>query len=92
MLWSLKLLRPVPQSHDRDHRRKTPDCTCTLGDGCTHTRTRLDPRARHIPYQIDYRRRRPRSPLSRLLQHLATDEWFGISDQAPIVADFDRPD
>ena len=66
------------------------DCTCTLGDNCTHTRTRLDRRAPDIPYQIDYL-----WPSAALASHLsacsalATSDWFAISDHAPIVADFD---
>ena len=29
-------------------------CGCTFGDGCTHTRTRRDPRWPDVPYQTDY--------------------------------------
>jgi endonuclease/exonuclease/phosphatase family metal-dependent hydrolase len=66
------------------------DCTCTLGDDCTHTRTRLDPRFPNTPYQIDYLW--ASAPLASRLSAcrvLATGEWFAISDHAPIVADFD---
>lgn len=71
---------------------RLPDCTCTLGDACTHTRTRVDPRAPEIPYQIDYMW--ASSALAERLGSctaLATSEWFAISDHAPIVADFDWP-
>jgi endonuclease/exonuclease/phosphatase family metal-dependent hydrolase len=65
-------------------------CTCTLGDDCMHTRTRLDRRFPDVPYQTDYLwasrhlARRLRSCVA-----LATDEWFAISDHAPILAEFD---
>jgi endonuclease/exonuclease/phosphatase family metal-dependent hydrolase len=65
-------------------------CPCSLGDSCTHTRTRLDPRRPHVPYQVDYLWA-SRALAARLVscQALATDEWFAISDHTPIVADFD---
>ena len=65
-------------------------CTCTFGDDCTHTRTRRDPRWPDIPYQNDYLWASP--ALARRLvacQALANDDWFSISDHAPIVAEFD---
>jgi endonuclease/exonuclease/phosphatase family metal-dependent hydrolase len=71
---------------------RLPDCTCTLGDDCTHTRTRLDERRPGIPYQIDYlwTSAALASSLSSC-NALATSEWFAISDHAPIVADSDWP-
>ena len=69
---------------------RLPDCTCTLGDACTHTRTRLDPRFPNIPYQIDYLwASSALAPRLSSCQALATSEWFAISDHAPIIADFD---
>jgi len=65
-------------------------CTCTFGDACTHTRTRRDPRRPDIPYQTDYLW--ASSALAARLvscQALAYDDWFSISDHAPIVAEFD---
>jgi hypothetical protein len=55
-------------------------CTCTFGDSCTHTQTRLDPRWPHIPYQTDY----PWATTAvaeRLIscRALADDDWFAIS-------------
>lgn len=71
---------------------RLPDCTCTLGDDCTHTRTRLDPRAPHIPFQNDYLwASRALAAHLTSCSALATDEWFAISDHAPIVAEFDWP-
>jgi endonuclease/exonuclease/phosphatase family metal-dependent hydrolase len=65
-------------------------CPCTLGDGCTHTRTRLDPRWPHVPYQMDYLwASRQLAKRLRSCTALATDEWFAISDHAPLVAEFD---
>jgi endonuclease/exonuclease/phosphatase family metal-dependent hydrolase len=65
-------------------------CTCTFGDACTHTRTRLDPRRPNVPYQNDYLWA-SKKLAARLVSctALATDEWFSISDHAPIVAEFD---
>jgi endonuclease/exonuclease/phosphatase family metal-dependent hydrolase len=65
-------------------------CTCTFGNGCTHTRTRRDPRWPEIPYQTDYLW--ASSTLAGRLvacRALADDDWFSISDHAPIVAEFD---
>lgn len=71
---------------------RLPDCTCTLGEDCTHTRTRLDPRAPEIPYQIDYLwASAALASRLRSCRALATSEWFAISDHAPIVAEFDWP-
>jgi endonuclease/exonuclease/phosphatase family metal-dependent hydrolase len=65
-------------------------CTCTLGDNCTHTRTRLDPRFPLVPFQTDYLWASPRlAKRLRSCMALATDEWFAISDHAPLVAEFD---
>jgi exonuclease III len=66
------------------------DCTCTFGDGCTHTRTRRDPRRPEVPYQNDYLWASPAlAKRLRSCQVLASDKWFSISDHAPIVAEFD---
>ena len=64
-------------------------CQCTEGEGCTHVRTRRDPRHPHVPYQTDYCFATTGARL-RLVscEVLASDEWFALSDHAPIVADF----
>jgi hypothetical protein len=65
-------------------------CPCTLGDDCTHTRTRRDSRRPDVPYQTDYLW--ASADLAERLvscEALSQDEWFAISDHAPIVADFD---
>jgi len=65
-------------------------CLCTHGDDCTHTRTRLDPRRPHVAYQTDYLwASRLLAKRLRSCTALATDEWFAISDHAPILAEFD---
>jgi endonuclease/exonuclease/phosphatase (EEP) superfamily protein YafD len=65
-------------------------CTCTFGDGCTHTRTRRDPRRPEVPYQTDYLwASGDLANRLRSCRALATDDWFSISDHAPIVAEFD---
>lgn len=65
-------------------------CTCVFGDECTHTRTRLDPRRPHVPYQTDYLwASRQLAKRLRSCEALATDEWFANSDHAPILAEFD---
>ena len=65
-------------------------CPCTFGDACTHTRTRRDPRRPDIPYQNDYLWASPiLASRLRSCQALANDDWFSISDHAPIVAEFD---
>ncbi len=64
-------------------------CLCLEGSDCAHVRTRRDARHRDVPYQTDYLF--VSSKLSSALiscEALATDEWFAISDHAPIVADF----
>ena len=65
-------------------------CTCGFGDACTHTRTRCDPRFPNTPYQNDYLFASA-GLAARLMscRALATDDWFSVSDHAPIVADFD---
>jgi hypothetical protein len=66
------------------------DCPCTFGDDCTHTRTRRDSRWPDVPYQTDYLW--ASADLAERLvscEALTQDEWFAISDHAPIVADFD---
>ena len=64
-------------------------CPCLDGDGCVHVRTRRDARRPEVPYQTDYLFASPElmAALSSC-EVLATDEWFAISDHAPIVADF----
>jgi endonuclease/exonuclease/phosphatase family metal-dependent hydrolase len=65
-------------------------CPCTFGDDCTHTRTRLDSRWPNVPYQTDYLW--ASASLAKRLRSctaLATDEWFAISDHAPIIAEFE---
>jgi hypothetical protein len=65
-------------------------CTCTYGEACVHTRTRLDRRWPDTPYQTDYLW--ASAALADRLKScrvLATPEWFAISDHAPIVAEFD---
>lgn len=64
-------------------------CLCVFGEDCGHVRTRLDPRIPSVPYQTDYlfATRALASKLERC-EVLASDEWFAISDHAPIVADF----
>jgi exonuclease III len=64
-------------------------CPCTEGESCSHVRTRRDPRQPDVPYQTDYlfASARERFTLDSC-RVLASDEWFAISDHAPIVADF----
>jgi endonuclease/exonuclease/phosphatase family metal-dependent hydrolase len=64
-------------------------CLCIDGEACTHVRTRRDSRHPTVPYQTDYLFATPKL-VSRLIscEVLALDEWFAISDHAPIVADF----
>jgi endonuclease/exonuclease/phosphatase family metal-dependent hydrolase len=65
-------------------------CPCGFGDDCTHTRTRFASRWPEMAYQTDYLWA-SRDLAKRLTscEALATDEWFALSDHAPIVADFD---
>lgn len=77
----LALLRP---------KGRLEGCTCTFGDDCTHTRTRRDPRRPEVPYQNDYLWASPAlAKRLRSCQVLASNEWFSISDHAPILAEFD---
>jgi endonuclease/exonuclease/phosphatase family metal-dependent hydrolase len=64
-------------------------CTCGLGRDCAHVRTRRDGRYPAVPYQTDYLFASP--ALAERLQScevLADDEWFAVSDHAPITANF----
>ena len=50
----------------------------------------MDPRWPHVPYQTDYLWASPAlAKRLRSNQALASDEWFAISDHAPIVGEFD---
>jgi hypothetical protein len=66
-------------------------CPCLEGDDCAHVRTRRDVRHPSVPYQTDYLFASAKLA-SRLesCEVLASEEWFSISDHAPILADF-RP-
>lgn len=65
-------------------------CPCSLGEGCTHTRTRLDPRYPGVPYQMDYLYASP-ALAERLAscEALSRDESPSPSDHYPIVAMFE---
>jgi hypothetical protein len=65
-------------------------CPCSLGEGCTHTRTRLDPRYPDVPYQMDYLFASP-ALAERLVscEALGHDTWPSPSDHFPIVATFE---
>jgi endonuclease/exonuclease/phosphatase family metal-dependent hydrolase len=68
-------------------------CTCTFGDACTHTRIRRDSRRPDVPYQTDYLW--ASADLAKSLiscEALTHDDWFSISDHAPIVANFEPAD
>jgi exonuclease III len=64
-------------------------CPCIFGEGCTHSRTRMDPSHPDIPYQMDYLYASP-----ALVQHLESCEAMdperlrSKSDHYPIVALF----
>jgi hypothetical protein len=66
-------------------------CTCSLGGGCPHTRTRLDTRYPDVPYQMDYLFASP-----ALAKHLVScevlphDKWPSPSGHFPILATFGR--
>lgn len=65
-------------------------CPCSLGEGCTHTRTRIDPRYPDVPYQMDYLFASP--ALSERLvscRAFGHEEWPSPSDHFPIVATFE---
>ena len=65
-------------------------CKCLEGDACMHVRTRRDPRRPAIPYQTDYLFVSAKMAKTlRSCEVLASDEWFELSDHAPIVAEFD---
>lgn len=65
------------------------DCPCSLGKGCTHTRTRVDPRYPHIPYQMDYLfASRELAKRLKSCQALDSPAWRKRSDHFPIVAAF----
>ncbi len=64
-------------------------CTCSLGEDCAHTWTRIDPRHPRIRYQMDYLFASP--ALADRLVHceaLSPTEWSRFSDHSPIVATF----
>jgi exonuclease III len=64
-------------------------CTCSLGEQCTHTWTRLDPRYPRTRYQMDYLF--ASTALAERLVHckaLSPTEWSRFSDHSPIVATF----
>jgi endonuclease/exonuclease/phosphatase family metal-dependent hydrolase len=64
-------------------------CPCMEGESCSHVRTRRDARHPAVPYQTDYLFASARARLTlSSCEVLASDEWFEISDHAPIVADF----
>jgi endonuclease/exonuclease/phosphatase family metal-dependent hydrolase len=64
-------------------------CPCSLGDGCRHVRTRLDPRKPDIPYQMDYlfasKKLAKRLEICRVADEAP---WPKPSDHYPIVATF----
>ena len=74
------------------HRADGPleGCPCTFGPNCRHARTRRDPRRPSIPYQTDYLFA-SRALAERLTkcEVFADDDWFALSDHAPIVATFE---
>ena len=65
------------------------NCPCSFGEECAHTRTRVDPRYPHIPYQMDYLFA-SRELAKRLTNCQALDSpaWRKRSDHFPIVAMF----
>jgi exonuclease III len=55
-------------------------------------RTRRDRRWPLIPYQVDYAFASPRLADALVsCEVLSTDDWFAVSDHAPIVLDFNLP-
>jgi endonuclease/exonuclease/phosphatase family metal-dependent hydrolase len=73
--------------------RRTPGrlegCHCSLGDECTHTRTRFDKRYPTKPYQTDYLyASKGLLGLARLKTCIADEALMGASDHFPIVATF----
>ena len=75
-------------SLEREGRGRLNGCTCSLGEACRHTRTRLDRNQPEIPYQMDYLFASP--PLAeRLLSCEAIDLGpDSPSDHFPIRATF----
>jgi exonuclease III len=66
-------------------------CLCLEGNDCAHVRTRKDPKHPDVPYQTDYLFASPKLASALVsCEVLASDEWFAISDHAPIVADFQQ--
>jgi endonuclease/exonuclease/phosphatase family metal-dependent hydrolase len=65
-------------------------CPCIEGENCSHVRTRRDAKRPSVPYQTDYLFASQKLA-ARLVScaSLATDEWFAISDHAPILAEFE---
>jgi exonuclease III len=65
------------------------NCPC-VDDDCTHVRTRRDHRHPTVPYQTDYLFASERLASGLVsCEALASDEWFSVSDHAPIVAVFE---
>jgi exonuclease III len=64
-------------------------CACSLGEDCTHTWTRLDPRYPRTRYQMDYLFASP-ALAERLMrcEALSPTEWSRFSDHSPIIATF----
>lgn len=64
-------------------------CRCTFGEACRHTRTRIDPRDKDNPLQVDYL-----FASDGLIANpyvcgtLDQEEWAEYSDHAPIIATF----
>jgi len=70
-------------------RGRLQDCHCTDGDACEHVRTRKDSHHPGVPYQTDYLFASKKMAACLVsCEALVTEEWFAISDHAPIVADF----
>ena len=60
-----------------------------FGTRSAHVRTRRDRKHPEVPYQTDYLFASPKLALALVrCDVLATQEWFEISDHAPIVAEF----
>ena len=71
-------------------RGRLQDCHCTDGDACEHVRTRKDSHHPGVPYQTDYLFASKKMAACLVsCEALVTEEWFAISDHAPIVADFE---
>jgi len=62
---------------------------CVDGDDRAHVCTRRHSQRPEVPYQTNYLFASPKLASALIsCEVLATDEWFAISDHAPIVADF----